>query len=45
MLDNCTVDISWEISDDNGAPVDYYQLEYQVVNSEPEKANINPLGG
>ena len=35
MLDNCTVDISWEISDDNGAPVDYYQLEYQVGHSEP----------
>ena len=44
MLDNCTVDISWEISDDNGAPVDYYQLEYQVGPSEPVHANITLLG-
>ena len=31
MLDNYTLDISWETSGDNGAVVDHYQLEYAKV--------------
>ena len=31
LLDNCTVDLSWETSGHNGAAVDYYQLEYAKV--------------
>ena len=31
MLDNCTLDLSWETAGDNGALIDYYQLEYAKV--------------
>lgn len=31
MLDNFTVELSWEAAADNGAAVDYYQLEYAKV--------------
>ena len=31
LLDNFTLEISWETALDNGAAVDYYQLEYVKV--------------
>ena len=31
MLDNFTLELSWEAAADNGAAVDYYQLEYAKV--------------